>query len=111
VDLVAQALDLLVQGGEPLARLLVVAGGGFQLRDVAFDVLEFALGFGGHTVAGGEWLIDHADCAAAAKLFDPGDEIAVREDIITFDLHDDHELAGALNVEQHLGFALALGAE
>ena len=52
-----------------------------------------------------------ADTAAPAELFDAGDEISVRKDIIAFRFHHHHEIALAFHVKQHFGLAFALEEE
>src|ERR1019366_5486548 len=51
---------------------------------------------------------DHSHTAASAYLFDAGDEVAIRQNIIALCLHHHHEIPGALHVKEYSCLAFAL---
>src|SRR5260370_6209852 len=56
-------------------------------------------------------LVNDAHCTASQQLFHSVHKGTVRKNIISVALHDHHEIAGALHVEQYLGFATLFDAE
>src|ERR1017187_3355085 len=51
---------------------------------------------------------DHSHTAASAYLFDAGDEVAIRQNIIALRFHHHHEIPGTFHVKQYSCLAFAL---